>query len=456
MLTHNPSGTLPPLEIPLKTQRTTITSPQYTHISIHRQWRIKDTGKKQINMNIWSSVSYISQQMSVLSYALNRYTKKTGAFNKLTTSGNNDEDETPMNGIMRIITSCMERIQIVMSVKQALVDIRMQMFLLSPWIAQFDRLLSNVIRILNDRAAMLWRRNAYVPLERACMLHQDVTSISNILNKVLTIFSPRQVTVAGTPCLKSSGSFTNEPQSYLVDSQLCPLVHQVITRMRFHLSRTVPLMYTHVEKLIVKRLSDALSTTISSCLHKNSFQGKRRSRELTLGSTVRDNLLQPVLTSVKAHCRAQSSIERIMTAATNCCIDRILAFIKEKRLRFNEVGVFALSAQLDCLLQWVLRAKSFLGLPPSARLVIDVSPWLRANGIMHILLAATSGMLPDSTDSSDKTRIICRHLTIFEQERWAELGAPKSLLCVKMPVMIALKRRGAAVSISVSLDIRDI
>jgi hypothetical protein len=211
------------------------------------------------------------------------------------------------------------------------------------------------------------------------------------------------------------------------------------------------------------------------------------------GYNLRHSLLQPILLSIKMHCKSKLSIERIMTLSVNTSVDYILNDIKGKRLRFNEYGVYVLYTLLNMMLHWTISCKTDFAIPPSSPLITDRAPWLRANAILQVLLSVTSGELigvqavmdpndhqpshpqqgslfpphyaslshhgDHSSSSSTTKNKKLRHLTIFEYELWVELGIPPTICCLSpefLPAFVRNRRASGVVSLSTTLDLRDI
>lgn len=410
-------------------------------------------GKKQLTP-ISGLDSNVTAQIQSLTIALKAFTKKTGAG-----LGKHDRSESSMLGLIEAFSASVIPLQLAFSFKIVQVDVRVQMILIRPWMSLFDRLLSDCIRILNDRVSIIWRKNYPTPLESACSLHDDLSAISTILNKILSILTPKQITLTQAKKTRpspSSSTLVVQSSSVIIDSRICHLAKDIVIRARHQLQRTIPSLVQRVESLIASRLTSSIERLAESILTKNSFVVSQRSKELSLGFSIRDTILKPMLLYVKSYCRSRISRERVMTVALNTSVDQVLFTIKEKRLRFNETGVFSLFAQLDCLLQWVITCKAELGIPPSTSLIIDQSPWIRANSILQVLLASCAGLGDVATTGSvspgkDSKRKYTRHLTIFEYERWSELGSSPRW-CVKLK---CIGTRGV-VSVSPVLEIRDL
>jgi hypothetical protein len=526
-----------------------------------------------------------------LTASLKLFTKKTGAGSssslKLT------EETLTMTDIIDALRESLQPIQQIMSLKQILLDIRLQAILLTPWIAHFDQLLNNIRRILNDRVSMLWRKSSSrsssstspsALFENACSLYDDVNEVTNIIHKILVIFAPKQVfkrmpsygnslqtipsgafsrvcihlslisRLLGQPLVPSVAanlasnspttsstiippanpppasaipppstvsSPTNQAHSStgsgtssgtaIFDCELCMHCKQLISRCRSHLLHTFPSLLKRIEKYISTILSSSLETICNQFLIKNCFLFSKRSLSAhqldsptsihMFGYTLRDHLLRPAMLSIKTFCKSRHTIESIMTLCVNTSVSYLLDEIKRKRLRFNEYGVYILYTLLNTLLQWIISSKTDLSIPLSSPLILDTSPWLRANSILQVLLLATSGGLvgvhgvmdptlmgdpqghssryqalsqgqgvqsPTSPTNSmsagnSSTQFVKkklgRHLTIFEYERWAELGVPPQVCCISiehLPLFFRARRSHGAVSLSTTLDIRDI
>jgi hypothetical protein len=537
----------------------------------------QDSGTKLLSL-MFSFPMSPKEHISSLTNSLKTFTKKTGAGYQKPNS--NDS----MIELIETFGQSLHALQQILSCKQILCDLRLQSILLTPWIAHFDQLLNNILRILNDRVSMLWRKGSssnssaaaaaggssaspYRPFESACGLHDDVNEIMSVLQKVLVVFSPKQFALkklpsygerslqsgipktthqqpsqshhsstlppalpssalqqsnppttsssilplpiiqhsnppVAPPSASSTATSPTNPSNRVVDCELGILSKQLITRCRFHLLRSFPSLLNRIEQYLTSILLSSLAFVCNQFLIKNCFLLSKRSlssKQLDsptsihmFGYTLRDSLLQPILLSIKIYCKSKLSIERIMTLCVNTSVEYVLNDIKGKRLRFNEYGVYILYTLLNTVLQWTISSKTDLAIPPSSPLITDHSPWLRANAILQVLLSATSGELigvqavmdpkehqqhshsPQGSrytslthgelssgtalvTSSTKKKL--RHLTIFEYERWVELGIAPKICCVSIeyfPSFVRNRRSTGVVSLSTTLDIRDI
>jgi hypothetical protein len=519
---------------------------------------------------IFNFPSQRKHHLTSLTSSLRYFTKKTGAgYDKLTST------ET-MSDVIEALRESLQPIQQIMSVKHILLDMRLQSILLTPWIAHFDQLVNNIRRVLNDRVSMLWRKSSSSRssspsslFESACSLYDDVNEVTNIIDKILVIFAPKQIFKRmpsyGNPSLQTiqsgqafsfplslspltplpSGvpinqpsnppttsstiippnppltsapplsrslssntiSSTNQTGTSIVDCELGTLCKQLISRCRSHLLQTFPSLLKRIERYLSTILCSSLETICNQYLIKNCFLLSKRalsSHQLDsptsihmFGYTLRDNLLRPAMLSIKTYCKSKHTVERIMTLCVNTSLDYLLDEIKRKRLRFNEYGVYILYTLLNTLLQWIISSKSDLAIPPSSPLILDVTPWVRANSILQVLLLATSGgligvsgvmdpmdpqnhppryqslsgqpqvpMTPTEREGAHTSaaaglvkKKFGRHLTIFEYERWVELAVPPQLCCISLehlPRVFRTRRNHGAVSLSTTLDIRDI
>lgn len=609
----------------------------------------QESGKKTVPPMIICSGRLTHSHFKTLSKSIRIFTKKTGA-------GVHRNSTETMSELIESLNESLQPIQQIMSMKQILIDVRLQMILLNPWISHFNQLFSNIIRLLNDRVSMLWRKStssntpSSTPFESACSLYEDVNEIMNILHKISVIFSPKQVSVlkrfsvptpyshiasvistpghishsqavttpgpllstpqntpsqnpntvvpttnaiiappspqstsntslsalnpntATLPPTNPNNSFPNQntnsgTTSMIIDCEMCVIAKQFLIRCRFHLHRTLPTLLKRIEQYLVAILNTSLQGLCENCLTKGCFVISKHSLNTTttslspeqqptassqhlvptalplssipvsfsftpsssislstppplpsvhsLGSLILSSLLSPLLRSAQSNLHSKHSRERIFTVCVNTSVEGIFNHIKEKKLFFNEYGVYALYTQLYTVYQWVIECKHVLCIPLSTPLIVDLSPWHRANSIMSVLLMATSGeyleeallqnnstnttptsQMPhrsydgenfteyggsrsrgnsatttlsppgvgsNSTLLSDKRRKLSRHLTVFEYERWVELGVPPKM-CGCLPLRLLPKKwrkRGigsktASISLSTVLDVRDI
>jgi hypothetical protein len=295
---------------------------------------------------------------------------------------------------------------------------------------------------------MMLRKNASSPMENCCNLYQDIVLVSKVFQNFVSVMAPAF----------TSSQRTSQGETVMLASMITTIGKGMMARVRHHTSKTLPHLQRCVEMLLVSKLSVKVQSIADNTLSKKSFKVGKGQTDVEMGAVMKEQILKPSLLCFKTYCTSNACVERLMTATMSACVDSLFAHIKEKRYPFNEAGVFVLHAQVDCLLQWVRGSKAELGYAPSVPIILDLTPWHKASGVMHILLAATGGVLPKVPRSGSEQSLSVsgtdkqvRLLTIFEQERWAELGEPR-----KWSLGSMCSGKSAKISISPVLDTRDL
>ena len=394
------------------------------------------------------SKKVLSSHMKVLSEALKTYSKKTGAGIK-STLPETARAPSAMGALLGVTNECIHMLQDILSERGG----KVLYSFINMLAAQFERLVTNILRLLNDRASMLCRKNCPYPMESSCNLHQDIVLTSVSCSKFISVVDEWRT------AMLTHGHVS--PRAHT--SPITTILTAIQSRIKVHTSKTFPTLQRRVEAQLTGKLSLKVTAIGDVHLTSKSFREAKGQGGMEMGLAVRDQIMVPLLECLKVYCTSHSSIERIMTVSSNCCVNSLLHYVKEKRLLFNELGVVLLHAQLDCLLQWLLVAKEQLGYAPSSPIILDVMPWHKANGIINVLLAATGGcsdalQAPSALgESSSSARAkMTRHLSIFEQERWAELGQSPKWACVSIRAYNMFRKRRSTVSISLVLDIKDL
>ena len=187
-----------------------------------------------------------------------------------------------------------------------------------------------------------------------------------------------------------------------------------------------------VEGGLAVSIGKIIDVLCSNCLKKNSFLMSRAAslaatkrsddgyrkrgcwRRLGFGSLgtgpesadlmreICNNLLSPVLESIKICPVSSTCMYRVLTVVINAALDSVLFAILRRHIPFNEVGVAALHAQLSQLITWVKQTKRSLDIPPAVPLVQNIRPWLRADAVLQELLSACSGSPTHTPKQSDR------------------------------------------------------
>ena len=429
---------------------------------------MKKVKKKQITSTLNVTTRDIADDFRVVHFALKMFTKKRGANNKVQES----EPGDAFSSLLDRLNIGIARIQLVLSTKQSHSNLRVQMHLLSPWVAQFERLLSNVVKILNDRVAMLWRpkrtSDQQVLLGEAFILHQDIASCSSILKNALIVL-----------CCGSRARV--ESDSHMPRYSVLP--RNVISKLLHNLKKLFPMLTVRVECYVAFRIKGSVTSILSNCvqnvrMYRMSSKDSFELTHLSIIKNVDENILSSVVTALlKSKC-CISSKKRLVSAALSSCCDSLLGYILDKRFRFSEFGVLALYSQLQELMVCAGKVKETLLLPPASLVVQDQSAWNRANTILNLLLMATtrntrplsksekgtSASVVDTVDrqknssSSSSPCSGCNALLlgVAVQEAWMSLGRPPPSCCNSHPYLSLLlgtvfrnkKRKSAIVSIS--------
>lgn len=407
----------------------------------------RKTGKKQVPSHLRIRNDVVSKSISTLAQALKCYTKKTGAGSKKVKFMEVDGG-SPMTKLFDRINHILNLVTLIVDNQRAQIDIDVHILLITPWIIQFDRLLTNIVRIVNDRVSLLWRANNRVAMESACVLHHDISQFCICLKRFVKLFNPRQV----------ASTKYNPLQSFiLVDVQSGNLSKQIVNRTRFHQYRSMPNLSKRVEFYVWNMVSQRVKNELSF-LNKYAFcrPSKSEGRPIELGLKVNDLILMPFLNLVTQYCKSPS-VEKLLAAAVNSCLEQILQFIKDQKFRFNEEGVIAFFIQLNSLVKWVVRAKAENNIAPAVILVQDLLPWQRTNDILHLLLYVSQGNSISSVDNSNTSRQLnTRYLTIADREKWAELAVPEAGCCINFKVVFKKRNRRGAISVLPVLDISNL
>ena len=404
--------------------------------------------KKQITCTLNVTPVDSSRNFNSMQVALKRFTKKKGALGK--NSPSLDTCQT-FSALLCRLNIFLARIHLVLSTKQSRSDLRVQMHLLSPWVPHFDRLLCNVLRILNDRVAMLWRpkrsEDFVSLLHDAVILHQDVNSYELILKNAVKVFNGDI-----PPMIMSSPQFesSNERSTFFrVDGQLSVIAKNIILKMLCLLNKHLPGIILRIECYVNSRLQDKVTAILANTMdaERRMYCSKESGRnQLDLITFIDESVVSLMVTSLR-DTKCTVTPMRLLSVSLNSCCDAILAYILNKRFKFNEMGVLRLYSQLQELLMCAAKAKGQLEFLSCTNIAHGQFSWMRANEILQLLLnAVTGGKATKETLCSNPAQFHCTCLSISEQDSYASLARYPSKCCLCLPSLS--RKKCGVVSIS--------
>lgn len=422
--------------------------------------------KKQITSTLNVATRDIADDCRILCFALKMFTKKRGALAK--TASSQSQSGSAFSSLLDRLKICLARIQLVLSTKQSYSNLRVQMHLISPWVAQYERLLLNVVRVLNDRVAMLWRpkrsSDNEALLGEAFILHQDIALSSSVLKSSLQILCYFQSDVSANMVIRSP---PGKPAGTDIrcTAKLSLISKSLISKILYFLKQLFPTITMRVESYVALRIKESVTGIVSGILDQNvrmyCVRSKDRSQldHLILIRTLNERINSTVVTSLfNSNCTLFSK-NRLLSATLGSCCESLLMYILEKRCRFNAHGVLTLYSQLQELLVCAGKIKEALLLPMSSLVVQNQVPWNRANAILQVLVVATATVSNNNNSNNCNISLGTSPLLAGgEYEAWLSLGRPaRSCSCLN-PFLSALntssafilrsKRKTAVVSIS--------
>lgn len=402
----------------------------------------------QMGFRARPSTSITSEEFKLLSESLTFYSKKTGAGTK-----KDNLESSPILSLFTFLSQIINIISVIMSEKDIQSNMKYQIYIVIPYLSHFDRILSNIIRILNDRIAMLWRPTSNPDL--VCIIYNDIASLTAHLNKFIAIFKSRNM-LQPSNSLPSTSTLLSTTSRLTGLTSTCGMgTKQSLLKVQFHRSRTIPYMLHRVENYIQNNVSLHINNICKTNLISNYFIGSQMKDKLssnnnTIGVLVVKDVLSPILTTLIKYSKSPYS-EKILQCVCNHAIDSILNYIKDCKLSFDQQGVITLYMELITIRNWISDSKSQLNIPLSVSIINDLVPWYRANAILQLLVAATSRA--DSLYTS-------RYLSNSDQELWSQLGQSSSIGCFGFKIKIFpfrhLMTSSASVGVTPFLDIQDL
>lgn len=429
--------------------------------------------KKQISGVCSEVTTELQSHFLVLQMVATRFTKKRGALASTsrlaanTTLPSSHPSQSCFSHLLDVIKGLHVRIQGVLSSRQCQCNRRVQLLLLSPFLSQLSLLLSNSIRLINDRISMLWRAKRSnrdssdyydTIFSEAFSLHQDVISFSRVLEEVLNSLSSRDMI---------KGNENSQSESVLHKNHVC---RNVLYKISFVLREVCPTCITRVEAYVAFNAKRSVLAILSAHLDPHSkvlyHNNKRKSLDQLISHPMQSiaiidrELLSSSWTMLQSLDEKDS--QHILTAITlNSCCDAILSYILNQKLAFNENGVLELFFQLQELLAAANRAKETLSIPSSVCIVQDSFMWNRANAFLRVLSSSTGGFEHDNETEEKcgiKAMVKSNHyISPSELEILQSLTLPRQqCFCFPQNFLSAMRKRSAVVSILPVLMIENI
>ena len=420
--------------------------------------------KRQITSTLNVTTRDVSEHFQVLQVALQHFTKKRGAVAQSLKSVPHKENDV-FSDLLARMNLYIARIQVVLSTKQSRCNMRVQIHLLSPWIPQYDRLMSNILRILNDRVSMLWRAKMGAGSLPSCLyasfvLHRDLLAYSTALKNAFDTLCPMQHDSKPSQQHQQQARASLQP-SVASKSLICKISHCI----RKVLPTMVVRVETHVAEL-VKESAKAILNRQSTEMGERFYCGGSGAAGGGVVSSLQTEIFSVTQTSLLASACCVVSCQRALAVTVGCCCDTFLDNILGKRLKFDEFGVLALHAQLEELLISTTRFKEDARLPVGVLIAQNQLSWERANGVLQLLLLATAKQGSSSRnrplDLYDRSRgaLSSYALPTAEQDAWLTLGRCQYFIeCLRRISSckaIISRKRSAIVSISPVLIIDNI
>lgn len=378
------------------------------------------------------------------------YTRKRGAGVK-NYSLLGGEENSPMNSMLLYLSSLAKHLSL-----EHNGSFTMSPLCLVYVMATTDRLINTITRLMDDRASMLRRAGDEVSLLTAtggCLLLQDLDRCCATLRSVLLACTAEDSSGHVTHEMNRNGSalvlsfrltdIDTSPAGACISantasnmwqqqSVLSSLVRSLLGRVSVWLPRRAVDGVVSVSDRLRTRVEDGLGAvlynSVSACCSKMLrprffvLSDKMYNSRKCCGfgslfrisgpdlkrvgvdlqgegdqdgcmSDVEKSILAPLLAQCKAAACDPDCMRRVVTVAANSTVSALLTEVLDRKLRFNERGVFLLHGMLAQLTRWLRRAKQELGLPHGVRLICgaDLRPWERADAIVATLHAACCG-----------------------------------------------------------------
>lgn len=404
---------------------------------------------------ITSTLNVISRELGehflILQFALKQYTKKRGALGQARKPSLLGERDA-FSVLLSRLTLSLARVRLVLSTKQSKANLRVQMHLLSPWVPQIDRIMSNVVRICNDRVSMLWRPRpgATASASSPCLgvafaLHRDLLSFAVVLKNTIEILCSLNIALQlprRVPVLQPS----------IAVASRC-----LILKIHHCLQAVLPSMIVRIETHVAERLKSHAMALLGRVAGRGERMYGRAGGEGAGADIVRrlhDSVVSAATTTLVASMCTEASRQRVISVAVACCCDSLLDHVLSQKVKFDEQGVLAMHAHLQELLSLAAQCKDAASLPLAATVASEQAAWSRANEVLQLLLFATGDKVRSKGGRRWDTQadLSCDRpcfLTASEQDAWYSLGHrrgwPLLLFCLHCS---STRKKSAVVSIS--------
>lgn len=397
--------------------------------------------KRQITSALNVATRDIIEHFRVLHVALNHFTKKRGAGARpVLVLDAGQVGKEPFTTLLARMDLFLARMRLVLSAKQSHANMRVQMHLLSPWVPQFDRLLSNVLRLLNDRVSMMWRSRrgddmTAAALDESFSLHQDLSSCACVLNNALDVL------------LRHAGPATaSRPQPPLsVAAKL------LVRKISFILHKVLPVMVVRVESHVAQRVTEAAAAVLHQQGGRDTGGRIASSPCSRAVSSVQGGVLAAMMTTLAtSSCTTSKCRRRLLRVVLGGCCASLLTSVLQQGRRLDERAVLRLHADLQALLAGAAQYRAAAGLPPGALVAHGQVSWCRANEVLKLLLSDTAGI------EGGGARAL---LSAAEQHAWSSLGRRRGCKVARARLWgccCSCAKRSAVVSIAPVLLTEDV
>eukprot|EP00603_Paraphysomonas_imperforata_P001217 CAMPEP_0114420470 /NCGR_PEP_ID=MMETSP0103-20121206/4574_1 /TAXON_ID=37642 ORGANISM="Paraphysomonas imperforata, Strain PA2" /NCGR_SAMPLE_ID=MMETSP0103 /ASSEMBLY_ACC=CAM_ASM_000201 /LENGTH=287 /DNA_ID=CAMNT_0001588951 /DNA_START=405 /DNA_END=1265 /DNA_ORIENTATION=+ len=282
--------------------------------------------------------------------------------------------------------------------------------------------MSNVIRVCNDRVAMLWRPRPGATAASPCLgaafvLHRDVLSFAVVLKNAQDI-------------LRSFHDVMQLPRRV---SPLQPSIavasRSLILKIYHCLKVVLPAMMVRIEAHVAEQVKAHAMALLGELVGRGERMYGKAGGDAGAHAVNRlhNSVLSAATTSLLASMCTEESRQRVVSVVLACCCNSLLDHILNQRVKFDEQGVLALHAQLQELLSLAAQCKDAAQLPVTAVVASDQASWSRANEALQLLLFATGDKLRTKggrrrdTHSDLSSERPC-FLAAAEQDAWHSLG----------------------------------